>query len=102
MGRINEEKRKKKIEEQIGKTYGYYTILSFAEFRGNAMFFNCRCVCGNEKVVKLAYLKNGHTISCGCNKEGLQAVEENYKEQFSGTDVGIAFHNLNMMRKLNK
>ena len=36
------------------------------------------------------------------NKEGLQAVEENYKEQFSGTDVGIAFHNLNMMRKLNK
>ena len=36
------------------------------------------------------------------NEDGLQAVEENYKEQFSGTDVGIAFHNLNMMRKLNK
>ena len=36
------------------------------------------------------------------NKEGLQAVEENYKEQFSGTDVGIAYHNLDMMRKLDK
>ena len=36
------------------------------------------------------------------NKEGLQAVEENYKEQFSGTDVGIAFHNLDTMKKLDK
>ena len=36
------------------------------------------------------------------NEDGLQAVEENYKEQFSGTDVGIAYHNLDMMRKLDK
>ena len=31
----------------------------------------------------------------------LDAVEKNYENQFTGTDVGIAFHNLNMMRKLN-
>ena len=31
--------------------------------------------------------------------DGLDAVEKNYEEQFGGTDVGIAFHNLNMMRK---
>lgn len=36
------------------------------------------------------------------NKEGLQAVEENYQEQFSDTGVGIAFHNFDMMRKLDK
>ena len=35
------------------------------------------------------------------NTDGLDAVEKNYEEQFGGTDVGIAFHNLNMMRKLN-
>ena len=35
-------------------------------------------------------------------EEGLEAVEENYRQQFSGTDVGIAFHNLDMMRKLDK
>ena len=33
--------------------------------------------------------------------DGLDAVEKNYENQFTGTDVGIAFHNLNMMRKLN-
>ena len=36
------------------------------------------------------------------NEDGLQAVEENYQEQFTGTNVGIAFHNLDMMRKLDK
>ena len=36
------------------------------------------------------------------HEDGLQVVEENYQEQFSGTDVGIAFHNLDMMRKLDK
>ena len=34
------------------------------------------------------------------NEDGLDAVEKNYNEQFGGTDVGIAFHNLNMMREL--
>lgn len=34
------------------------------------------------------------------NIDGLDAVEKNYEEQFGGTDVGIAFHNLNMMREL--
>lgn len=36
------------------------------------------------------------------NEDGLDVVEENYKEQFTGTDVGIAFHNFDMMRKLDK
>ena len=33
---------------------------------------------------------------------GIGAVEDNYKEQFSGTEVGIAFHNLEMMKELDK
>lgn len=36
-----------------------------------------------------------------CHDDGLQAVEENYEEKFSGTVVRIAFHNLSMMRVLN-
>ena len=33
---------------------------------------------------------------------GIGAVEDNYKEQFSGTEVGIAFHNLEMMKSMNE
>ena len=36
------------------------------------------------------------------HEDGLQMVEENYQEQFSGTEVGIAFHNLDTMKKLDK
>lgn len=85
--RVNEEERKRKIEEQIGKTYGYYTILSFAEFRKHEMFFNCRCVCGTEKVVKLTYLKTGHTVSCGCMRgKHLPKAE---KDDLTGMKFGL-------------
>ena len=85
--RVNEEERKRKIEEQIGKTYGYYTILSFAEFRKYEMFFNCRCVCGTEKVVRLSYLKNGHTTSCGCMRgKHLPKAE---KDDLTGMKFGL-------------
>lgn len=86
MAVVNEEKRKQKIEEQIGKTYGYYTILSFAEMRKSNMFFNCRCVCGTEKVVRLAYLKNGHTTSCGCKRANLPRSE---KDDLTGMKFGL-------------
>ena len=36
------------------------------------------------------------------NADGFDAVEENYKEQFSGTGVGIAFQNLDMMRHFDR
>lgn len=54
MYRVSEEERKRRIEEQIGKTYGDLTIISFAEYRNHEMFFNCRCVCGTEKAIRLA------------------------------------------------
>lgn len=34
------------------------------------------------------------------NKDGLNAVEENYRSMFSGTSVGLAYHNLQWMKKL--
>ena len=55
MGRINEEKRKKKIEEQIGKTYGYYTILSFAEYVISRQMKSCqtggKCKCRHTVII---------------------------------------------------
>ena len=34
------------------------------------------------------------------NADGLQAVEENYRSMFSGTSVGLAYHNLQWMKRL--
>jgi len=30
--------------------------------------FLCQCDCGNKTIVRLEYLRNGHTQSCGCNR----------------------------------
>lgn len=35
---------------------------------GKNRLWLCSCDCGNEVIVKSAYLKNGHTKSCGCWK----------------------------------
>ncbi len=43
----------------------------------------CKCDCGNEVVVKGAYLKNGHTKSCGCRK--VAATIERNKAGMIGT-----------------
>lgn len=37
---------------------------------GKGNIWRCECECGGEKEVPAAYLRNGHTRSCGClNKE---------------------------------
>lgn len=50
-----------------GKTFGRWTVIRRAENRGNSVMFMCRCSCGTEREVRSGDLKNGSTVSCGCN-----------------------------------
>lgn len=54
-------------KDMTGKRIGMLTVLSFAGMgkHGTALW-NCRCDCGNEKVVDGALLRNGMSASCGC------------------------------------
>jgi hypothetical protein len=58
------------INDQIGKVYGRWVIVSIGNFRcyskGWIKYVNCRCICGNEKEVELNSLKRGKSTSCGC------------------------------------
>ena len=72
MGRINEEKRKKKIEEQIGKTYGW----------------ECQCDCGNTFYTIGTFLKRGNTISCGCFSKDAAKIIGNAARANSGAIEG--------------
>lgn len=66
------------INKYIGKRYGRLTIISLNKTEprfigkenpkrnGNNYYFNCKCDCGNECVVKLCNLNREHTKSCGC------------------------------------
>lgn len=51
----------------IGKKFYKLTVLSFSHKNSyNAAYYNCKCECGNETVVRGTNLTNGKTRSCGC------------------------------------
>ena len=62
-----------KVKDLTGKKYGRLTVVERAEDytypSGNKdRQWLCRCDCGNEIVVKKAYLMSGKDQSCGCAK----------------------------------
>ena len=55
-----------------GQTFGRFTVISFAgvDNEGKALW-NCKCKCGNEKVVRSYHLRSGRVRSCGCLQKEL-------------------------------
>ena len=51
-----------------GQRYGRLTVLGPAENIGDRTAWLCRCDCGRELVVKTQRLREGRTLSCGCDK----------------------------------
>lgn len=50
-----------------GLSFNWLTVLSFSKSdRLGALFWLCKCKCGNEKVIRGDDLKFGGTKSCGC------------------------------------
>lgn len=56
----------------IGKVVGRLTVINFDHRRvyrtskNNIAYWNCLCVCGNERVVSSVSLSNKAITSCGC------------------------------------
>jgi hypothetical protein len=59
--------RQSTIDRQIGRRYGFFTVLAFARKENrNQYFYECRCDCGTVKTVRASCLQQGTTKSCGC------------------------------------
>lgn len=60
-----------KVDEMIGRKFGLLTVIdrtnNYVFPNGDFVIaYNCRCDCGNNKIVPKKSLKNGNTRSCGC------------------------------------
>lgn len=72
------EKSYKRAETEIGKTYGFLTIIGIdkktteeikKQGKSYGVYVFCKCKCGGEiKSYRLSSIKTGHTYSCGCSK----------------------------------
>ncbi len=78
-------KRKGKAEDLTGRVFGRLTVVSRAENRGGRVCWNCRCSCGQEKVVRARDLKSGTVKSCGCLRKELSGKN---KLDLSGKKFG--------------
>ncbi len=75
--------------EFLNKKFGDLLIIEEAGYRKRIRLVKCKCICGVVKVIPLARIKNGNTVSCGCRiirltierntKHGLSNVDGNYE-----------------------
>lgn len=64
----------KKRIDLTGRQFGDLTVLGKAKTKQKGRFWNVKCVCGNELVVKQSDLKNQVMTNCGHEEE--TAVKE--------------------------
>ena len=63
-----------KIEDYLGKKYGKLTVIGLgkkdnSKNKYHRTYFEVKCDCGENRIVDMSKLKNGHTKSCGCTKD---------------------------------
>lgn len=61
--------REANVIDLTGKRYGRLIVCNIHETDGGDVYFDCRCDCGNSKVVRGQDLKRGSVRSCGCLRD---------------------------------
>ncbi|MGL6106012.1 MAG: hypothetical protein ACRC03_07820, partial [Romboutsia sp.] len=80
----NNLKIKGKPDENIGQRFGKLVIIErIQNSKDSRKVYKCKCDCGNITEVKLKYLYNGDTRSCGCYKDFKKYQEKNYNEAYN-------------------
>jgi hypothetical protein len=77
-----------------GKTFGKLTVVKLAgSSRGGSKLWECKCNCGNEKLVSTRHLnrKNNNIRSCGCLNNNNITGERNASWKGSGNISGNFF-----------
>lgn len=61
-------RKTREIQDRVGQKFGRLTVtkLISREHPHGKSIYLCSCSCGNEKEVRLGYLLNKSTSSCGC------------------------------------
>lgn len=63
-----------KLNINPGDQYGHWTVVEEVN-KNNKRYWQCKCICGNEKVVIQSALVSGKSKSCGCKKESRSVVD---------------------------
>ena len=69
-----------KFIDLTGQKYNKLTVIEKVESKNSHSQWRCLCECGNETIVSSDKLKNGHTKSCGCerNKNKIDLIGQKF------------------------
>ena len=67
-GCLLKEKREQHKLKLIGQSFGDLTVIDKVNSNSNYTMWKCRCVCGEEIIVRGNNLTYGNTTNCGCNR----------------------------------
>lgn len=81
-----------KLIDLTGKTFGYYTVIGRSDKKGHCAYWNCRCICGNEKSVQSQALLSGLTRSCGCKTGELSSKTDQYIGKRFGRVTVVSYY----------
>lgn len=57
----------RRFKDHSGEKYGMLTVIERTDQKcGSGYMWRCKCDCGNYKLALIANMKEGRTISCGC------------------------------------
>lgn len=80
------------FRDKTGQTFGFWVVMSFAgRDKSNHTQWNCRCICGADRIVVIGSLMNGASKSCGCMKYKVTA-EKNTVHGMAGTPTYKSWH----------
>ena len=63
MGKYSRDKGKRVC---LGDTFNRLTVIGEKEHVNGKPFYKCKCICGNEKLIREDHLLKGESKSCGC------------------------------------
>lgn len=67
--KVAERRKAVKYPAILGRTFGHWTVIAHAGWRGPAgtkRYVLCRCACGVEKEISAGSVTTGQSTSCGC------------------------------------
>ena len=68
----------KTVTDLTNKTIGKLTVISRAPNSGRRVRWNCKCECGNVKIIDANNLRTGASKSCGCTRSKYGAKSPNF------------------------
>ena len=60
---------KQNIVDIVGQRFNFLVVESFSHTGIGGAFWNCKCDCGEHKVLRGSDIKSGETKSCGCYRK---------------------------------